>query len=165
MALNYLLKTSIKMDKDFLIKTAMQLKQVSVKTAEEYHQNSEKLIARVNAVMSERPDIESLVGANNINMMKDNNANHVRFIASILKNYNHDVFVDTVLWVFRAYRSHGFTTNYFAAQLNAWIIVIKEVLTPESYVEAYPYYEWMQVNIPLFVKVSDEKLEAPNSLH
>jgi hypothetical protein len=115
--------------------------------------------------MLERPDIESLVGTNNLSMMKDNHANHVRFIASILKNYNHDVLVDTVLWVFRAYRSHGFTTNYWAAQLNTWLIVIKEVLTPESFVEVYPYYEWMQVNIPLFVKVSDERLEAPNSLH
>jgi hypothetical protein len=98
-------------------------------------------------------------------MMKDNHANHVRFIGSLLKNYNHDVLVDTVLWVFRAYRSHGFTTNYWAAQLNSWIIVIKAVLTSQSFVEVYPYYEWMQVNIPLFVKVSDEKLEAPNSLH
>jgi len=153
------------MDKNYLLETAMQLKQVSVKTAEEYYKNAEKLIADMNILMGERPDIESLVGANNINMMKDNHANHVRFIASILKNYNHDVLVDTVLWVFRAYRSHGFTTNYWAAQLNTWIIIIKEVLTPESFVEVYPYYEWMQVNIPLFVKVSDEKLETPNSLH
>ena len=153
------------MDKNYLLETAMQLKQVSVKTAEEYYKNAEKLIADMNILMGERPDIESLVGANNINMMKDNHANHVRFIASILKNYNHDVLVDTVLWVFRAYRSHGFTTNYWAAQLNTWIIIIKEVLTPESFVEVYPYYEWMQVNIPLFVKLSDERLEAPNSLH
>jgi hypothetical protein len=153
------------MDKDFLLKTAKQLKQVSVKTAEDYYQNGEKLIARGNALMLERPDIDSLVGINNINMLKDNNANHVRFIASIFKNFNHEIFVDTVLWVFRAYRSHGFTTNYFAAQLNTWIIVIKEVLPSESFVEAFPYYEWMQINIPLFVKVSDEKLEAPNSFH
>ena len=153
------------MDKNYLLETAMQLKQVSVKTAEEYYQNSDKLITKMNTLMVERPDIKSLVGANNISMMKDNHSNHVRFMASILKNYNPEVLVDTVLWVFRAYRSHGFTTNYWAAQLNSWIIVIKEVLTPESFVEAYPYYEWMQVNIPLFVKVSDEKLEAQNSLH
>lgn len=153
------------MDKNFLLESAGQLKQVSVKTAEEYHQKTDKLITEMNILMLKRPDIESLVGKNNINMMKDNHANHVRFIASILKNYNHEVLVDTVLWVFRAYRSHGFTTNYWAAQLNTWIIVIKEVLTPESFVETYPYYEWMQVNIPIFVKVSDEKLESPNSLH
>lgn len=153
------------MGEKFLLETAQQLKQVSVKTAEEYHQNAEQLIAKMNTLMIERPDIEDLVGANNINMMKDNHANHVRFIASILKNYNADVLVDTVLWVFRAYRSHGFTTNYWAAQLNTWMTIIKEVLSPESFVEVYPYYEWMQINIPLFVKVSDEKLEAQDSLH
>jgi hypothetical protein len=153
------------MDKNYLLETAMQLKQVSVKTAEVYYQNTDELIARMNNKMIERPDIESLVGANNVNMMKDNHSNHVRFIASMLRNYNHDVLVDTVLWVFRAYRSHGFTTNYWAAQINMWIIVIKEILTPESFIEVYPYYEWMQVNIPLFVMASDEKLEATNSLH
>ena len=153
------------MDEKFLLETAQQLKQVSVKTADEYHQNAEQLTTKMNALMIERPDIKDLVGANNINMMKDNHANHVRFIASILKNYNADVLVDTVLWVFRAYRSHGFTTNYWAAQLNTWMTVIKEVLTSESFVEVYPYYEWMQINIPLFVKVSDEKLEDQNSLH
>lgn len=153
------------MDKKFLLETAQQLKQVSVKTADEYHQNAEQLTTKMNALMIERPDIKDLVGANNINMMKDNHANHVRFIASILKNYNADVLVDTVLWVFRAYRSHGFTTNYWAAQLNTWMTVIKEVLTSESFVEVYPFYEWMQINIPLFVKVSDEKLEDQNSLH
>jgi hypothetical protein len=153
------------MDKNYLLETALQLKQVSAKTAEEYYQNADKLITEMNNLMLGRPDIEILVGKNNISMMKDNHANHVRFIASILKNHNHEVLVDTVLWVFRAYRSHGFTTNYWAAQLNTWLIIIKNTLTPESFIEVYPYYEWMQVNIPLFVTVSDEKLEAPNSLH
>jgi len=95
-------------------------------------------------------------------MMKDNHSNHVRFIASILRNNHPDVLVETVLWVFRAYRSHGFTTNYWAAQLNSWIIVLKEILSTDCYAEIYPYYEWMQVNIPIFVKVSNEELEAPN---
>ncbi len=153
------------MDKNYLLEKAGQLKQVSVSTAEEYHQNAEQLITKMNALMTERPDLESLVGKNNISMMKDNHANHVRFIASILKNYNSDVLVDTILWVFRAYRCHGFTTNYWAAQLNSWIIIIKEVLSADCFFEVYPYYEWMQINIPVFVKVSDEKLETQNSLH
>ena len=153
------------MDNNFLLETPQQLKQVSAKTADEYHQKAEQLVSKMNTIMLERPDIENLIGANNINMMKDNHANHVRFIASILKNHNTNVLVDTVLWVFRAYRSHGFTTNYWAAQLNTWIIILKEVLTPECFIEVNPYYEWIQINIPIFVKVSDEKLETPNSLH
>ena len=97
--------------------------------------------------------------------MQDNHANHVRFIASILKNNDADVLVETVLWVFRAYRSHGFSSNYWAAQLNTWMQILKTELSVETYKEVLPLYEWMQINIPIFVKVSDEKLEMPNSLH
>lgn len=153
------------MDKNILLETAQQIKQVKAKTVEEYNEKSELLISKMNTMMMERADLEGLVGANNIEMMKDNHANHVRFIASILKNNNSDVLVDTVLWVFRAYRSHGFTTNYWAAQLNTWIKIMKEVLSPESFKEVYPYYDWMQVNIPVFTKLSDDMLEASNSMH
>ena len=153
------------MDKNLLLDRAGKLLQVSLNSAQEYQQKADRLITEMNERMLERPDIESLVGKNNIDMMKDNHANHVRFIASILKNQNADVLVETVLWVFRAYRSHGFTTNYWAAQLNTWMIILKEELSPVCFNEVYPYYEWMQINIPIFVKISDENLEASNSLH
>ena len=153
------------MDKNLLLDRAGKLLQVSLNSAQEYQQKADRLITKMNERMLERPDIESLVGKNNIDMMKDNHANHIRFIASILKNQNADVLVETVLWVFRAYRSHGFTTNYWAAQLNTWMIILKEELSPVCFNEVYPYYEWMQINIPIFVKISDENLEASNSLH
>jgi hypothetical protein len=38
------------MDKNYLLETAMQLKRVSVKTAEEYHQNAEKLVTEMNTL-------------------------------------------------------------------------------------------------------------------
>lgn len=98
-------------------------------------------------------------------MMQDNHANHARFLSSIFLHFNADVLIETILWVFRAYRSHGFTTNYWAAQLNNWIIIYKKELSPECFEEIYPFYEWMQINIPLFVKLSDEKLDAVNTIH
>lgn len=153
------------MHKNDLLESAKEIKNFSQSAQQEYFQNSEVLINKMNSLMLERKDLEKLIGKDNERMMKDNHANHVRFIASILKNYNHEVLVDTVLWVFRAYRSHGFSTNYWATQLNSWIVILKEVLSPESYTEVYPLYEWMQVNIPLFVKLSDEKLDNSNSLH
>ena len=153
------------MDKNYLLKTAKELKQVDAKTAREYQEKSDELISEINKRMLQKPEIKNLVGENNLSMMQDNHANHVRFIASVLKNYNPEVFVETVLWVFRAYRSHGFTTNYWATQLNTWIEILREVLTYESFKEVYPYYEWMQTNIPVFVKITDESLETPNSMH
>ena len=115
--------------------------------------------------MTEREDILSLIGEKNLNMMKDNHANHARFIASILKNFNPHVLVDTVLWVFRSYRSHEFTSNYWAAQLNNWIALFEKNLSPEDYREILPYYKWMQINIPTFSAISDEALQTPNSEH
>lgn len=153
------------MDKNFILESAKKLKQVSEKSAEEFSAKSELLIAKINELMIERADLEKFIGEDNIAMMKDNHANHVRFISSMLKMYNPEILTDTVLWVFRAYRSHGFKTNYWATQLNSWILIINQLLTKESFNEIYPIYEWMQINIPIFVKLSDEKLEAPNSLH
>ena len=153
------------MDRNNLLATAQQLKQVNEKAANEYIQKTDKLVNSMNIKMQGRDDIEDLVGKKNLTMMQDNHSNHARFIGSLLKNYNAEVFVDTVLWVFRAYRSRGFHSNYWAAQLNTWIEIIKAELSPESYTEIYPYYEWMQISIPIFVKLSDEKLEAPNSMH
>lgn len=103
------------MDKNYLLQTASHLKQVSNSASEEYAKKTDQLIVEMNKLMLERNDLENLVGKDNINMMQDNHSNHVRFISSILKNHNSEVLVETILWVFRAYRSHGFSSNYWAA--------------------------------------------------
>ncbi|MFO8001408.1 MAG: hypothetical protein R6U46_09195 [Marinilabilia sp.] len=147
------------MDKNFLLKSAETLKQISSESAGEYYQKSDRLIAAMNGQMLQRADLDNLVGRHNIDMMKDNHANHVRFMASIFHSCNSEVLVETILWVFRAYRTHGFSTSYWAAQLNTWMGVLKEVLSEECYSEIHPYYEWMQVNVPVFVKLTDESLD------
>jgi len=117
----------------------------------------------MNTLMLERADLEKLIEDNNSSMMADNLSNHVRFITSILKNYNPEVFVETILWAFEAYRSHGFTTNYWSSQFNGWITLLKEVLPSEYFLKITPYYERMQLNIPIFVLLSDEKLKEKNT--
>lgn len=153
------------MDKKILIESAKRLKNVSEMASGEYLNKSEILVAKMNAVMLSRKDIDSLIGEDNISMMKDNHANHVRFIASVFLHRNDTILIETVIWVFTAYRSHGFTTNYWAAQLNTWITIIKEELSAESFREIYPYYDWMLVNIPVFVALSGDKLENNKSLY
>ncbi len=153
------------MNKKDLIDSAQKLKQVSNSSASDYTGKSEILVSKMNSLMSQRKDIMEIVGENNLDMMRDNHSNHARFMASIFNQYSPEVLVETILWVFRAYRSRGFTTNYWAAQLNLWIEIIRQNLSTEAISEIIPYYEWMQVNIPLFVKLSDEKLEAEFSRH
>jgi hypothetical protein len=69
------------------------------------------------------------------------------------------------LWVFRAYRARKFKSTYWAAQLNGWLEIYKKELSDDCFEAVYPYYNWMQIHIPIFVTLADEKLDSPNSLH
>lgn len=153
------------MYREKLIQSAGALKQVTPSSATEFGAKREILVARMNLVMGNRPDLIQLVGADNVEMMKDNHANHARFIESIFVNHSPEVLVDTVLWVFRAYRSRNFSSTYWAAQLNTWIEIYKKELSPECFSEVYPYYNWMQINIPLFNTLAESELDAPLSAH
>jgi len=153
------------MNRTDLIKTATKLKQVSIKSAKEYVSKTDQLVRLMNEKMLKRPDLIEMVGANNIEMMKDNHANHARFLTSIFIQHVPEVLVDTVLWVFRAYRSRNFSSTYWAAQLNTWIEIYKKELSPECYQEIFPYYNWMQINIPTFNQLAENDLDAPLSAH
>ncbi len=148
-----------------LIKTAEKLQQVSPKSTAEYSSKKDHLVDLINKKMESRADLLEMVGAGNVEMMKDNHANHARFLESIFVLHSPEVLVDTVLWVFRAYRSRNFSSTYWAAQLNTWIELYKKELSPECYQEIYPYYNWMQIHIPTFNRLAEENLETPNTAH
>ncbi len=148
------------MKREDLLKSAGELTQPPVKSADEYSAAREDMAAEMNSVMAKRSDIDSLIGAGNLDMMQDNHRNHARFIESLLFSYKAEVFVDTVLWVFRAYRNHGFHLTYWPAQLDLWVEVMKKHITPESFEYIYPFYRWMIINQPVFVKLSDELTDS-----
>ncbi len=153
------------MTKEALLKTANELKIIQPEHLAEYSKKRDLLIETMNQRMLARPDIEKIAGTDNLSMMKDNHANHARFMESIFRNYSPDVMVDTILWVFRAYMSRGFASTYWAAQLNFWLILYKESLTEDCYQVIYPYYEWMQINIPTFTVLAETEIEAAQSAH
>lgn len=145
--------------------SAATLQQLDDKSATEYASKRDNLVNLINKKMMSRLDIVDMVGEQNIEMMKDNHANHARFMESVFIKFSHEVLVDTVLWVFRAYRSRNFSSTYWAAQLNTWIEIYKEELSPECFKAIYPYYNWMQINIPTFNKLAEEDFEVSNSSH
>jgi hypothetical protein len=153
------------MEKSDLVKTAGKLKQVSEKSAAEFSSKKENLVVMMNQKMEGRADLLDMVGAGNVEMMKDNHANHARFLESIFNQHSPEILTDTVLWVFRAYRSRNFSSTYWAAQLNGWIEIYKKELSPECFQEIYPYYNWMQINIPVFNQLAENELDAPLSAH
>jgi hypothetical protein len=153
------------MQREDLLVSARKLQQVTEKSTTEFGSKRDKLVDLMNKKMEKRADLLEMVGADNVEMMRDNHANHARFLESIFNEHSPEILVDTVLWVFRAYRSRNFSSTYWAAQLNTWIEIYKTELSPECYNEVYPYYNWMQINIPTFNKLAEENLEAPYSAH
>jgi hypothetical protein len=142
--------------KERLIRTAGEIPPASSEAVAEYERNRDRLVAEVNRRMETRPDLEGLVGRENLDMMRDNHANHGRFVRTILKDFDPEVLVETVLWVFRAYRSRGFSDSYWAAQLNEWMAAMNAILSTESAAQIQPLYDWFIVHIPAFTFLSRE---------
>lgn len=143
------------MNRIYLLNTAEQLKQVSENAASEYTRNASAMVAKLNALMQQREDIYKMIGDGNMSMMLDNHSNHARFIGTIIAKFDAEVLVDTILWVFSTYVSHGFNSIYWAAQLNCWMEILKSDLSEKSYNEIIPFYKWMQTNIPNFVSLAN----------
>ena len=144
--------------KEKLIETASRLKQPPPLAVDEFTQQHEVLALLGNQVIAQRADFEKLVGPGNHAMAEDNNRNFARFMVSLFSEYSPMVFVETVLWVFRAYRSHGFQTVYWAANINIWLDILREKLSDETFAAISPFYTWLSVNIPVFVKLTDKGL-------
>ncbi|MCF8304546.1 MAG: hypothetical protein K9I94_14830 [Bacteroidales bacterium] len=142
------------MNKQELIASASEINQPSAGVVKEFHDKKEEILGRINQKMLARKDLTKLVGEENLQMMKDNHQNHLRFMESIFTKYNPTVLVETVLWVFHTYRSHGFNLTYWPAFLNTVINVMKEELSEKAFNEIYPIYNWILINQPAFIELT-----------
>ena len=149
------------MNLQYLIQTAKQLRQPSGSAAGEFEASRDGLAEELNRRMSARPDLEKLIGPGNLAMMQDNSRNFCRFMGTMFCAYEPEVLAQTALWVFRAYRSHGFATTYWPANLDTFVEIARARLTPVTFDAIYPFFQWLIVNIPTFVKISDDQLAAP----
>lgn len=146
------------MNVNYLIESARTLCQPSAAAAAEFEAARDGLAEALNRRMVARPDLEKLIGPGNRPMMEDNSRNFCRFMSSVFLAYEPEVLAQTALWVFRAYRSHGFPTAYWPAHLDTFVEIVREQLAPPAFAETYPFFHWLIVNIPSFVTISDEQL-------
>ena len=59
------------------------------------------------------PELTGLICEGNQAMMLNNHENHEKYMKSVFFHYEPNLFVETLVWVFRACRSHGFDTAYY----------------------------------------------------
>ena len=149
------------MDRNLLLASASRLIQPSTGAAREFEAARDALAAELSRRMEARPDLDKLIGAGNLPMMQDNSRNFCRFMASQFVVYEPRVLVETALWVFRAYRAHGFATTYWAANLDTFLAIAEATLPPSAFLEVVPFFDWLIVNIPVFVAISDREMQQP----
>lgn len=152
------------MEKDRLYSSAHQLKPPSLEAGESFRDKSQKMAEMMDQYFTARPDLERLIGKGNVAMMRDNHGNHLRFMFSLFSDYHPEVFVETVLWVFRAYRHHGFQLTYWPAQLNQWVEILRKEMDKVHFEEIYPFYHWMIVHNPAFAKLSELESFDPSNV-
>jgi hypothetical protein len=148
------------MNKDQLIASARQLRPVTATATADYEARREAMAAELSRRMLARPDVDRLIGPGNREMLENNSRNMLRFMGSLFRNFEPVVLAETALWVFRAYRSHGFQISYWPANLDTTVAVLREQLTAESFASVYPSFEWLIVHNPAFVEFSDEALQS-----
>jgi hypothetical protein len=148
------------MSREGLLATARRLPSPAAEAAAEFENKQERMAVELSRRMLARPDVDRLIGGgDNRTMMENNSRNFLRFMYALSRNYEPLVLVETALWVFRAYRAHGFQIGYWPANLEAAVQILKEELSSEAFGEVYPMFDWLIVNIPAFVKIGDEALQ------
>lgn len=148
------------MNRDDLIVRAEKLLASDPEAAEEYTASLDLMTAQVNRAMTSQPDLERIIGRNSRQAMLDNHANHGRFMSSLLAEFKPDVLVDTVIWVFRAYQSRGFSADYWKIQLNTWLAVLEKNLTTHAFASISPVYLFILDNLESFASIARQDLKA-----
>jgi len=144
------------MNKKELIAAAETLSQPNAAAAGEFENLRGSLTGRVMERMRQRTDLEKLIGDGNEAMLADNAANMARFMASMFQQYDPVIFVETIHWVFRTYRAHGFNLAFWPAFLNTWMEEITALLAPDTVEQLNPFYRWIQIKIPIFTMITDQ---------
>ncbi|MFW5790781.1 MAG: cobalamin B12-binding domain-containing protein [Bacillota bacterium] len=130
------------------------LPEISNKAADQYKENLNLMINKVNDLLNSRDDINQLISYNSLSMMHDNHENNGKFMSNIFRINDYQLFKTTLPWSYRAYHNKGFNYDYFKAEVKAWIQAVKEFIEPEIRKEIITVYQWILDNHETIIKLS-----------
>ncbi len=144
------------MNKEALIAAAADLKQPSQAAQEEFSQKREVMVQQLNELMLAVPGIDEIVPTEKQEMMQDNHHNQFRFMDSVYRSFSPEVLVNTMIWAFTTYRSHGFGVRYWDDLFPNILEVYRTRLSGPAYNELAPFYLWMNAHKADFLRLSDK---------
>jgi methanogenic corrinoid protein MtbC1 len=148
-----------------LIAQARELERIPAGAAEAYDTARTRMVEYVNASMTKNSNILFLTGRNPLDKMYANHRNHSLFMSNVFHLNHLGILVRTVPWVYRVYRNHGFSTDYFPEVLSAWIDAVKKHMPEEHATALVPVYEWMLAHHADFVRLSEEDRTREKAVH
>lgn len=143
-----------------LLDEAVQLQTVSVESAQAYEREADNMLRMVDRRLIEREDLRGLIGTNPIAFMRKNHQHHVGFMANVFRYSCFGLLANVLVWVYRSYRSHGFSTDYFPIELAAWREAVGSCLNGTEAAEIDKIYGWMMSHHAMIVEASEKK-DAP----
>lgn len=123
-----------------LAQSAARLPVVPPDAALAYALHQDELAAFVSARLLARSDIRELTGPANVPLMLQYHRNHVKYIRSMLVEFDPKELVKAVCWAIVTYRSHGFQSSYWPHQADAWIDAVSTVLPARARRSAAPLH-------------------------
>ena len=126
-----------------LLEEARSLPPIPLREISAYRTHMADLISAVDHAMAAESDIHELIGGNPLRTMYDNHKNHAAFMSNVFGIGHYDLLAQTVPWVYRVYRSHRFSYDYFPRELRAWMGAIRRRVTDCSMENVLAVYRWM----------------------
>ncbi|WP_051693998.1 hypothetical protein [Desulfohalovibrio reitneri] len=127
-----------------LVALASGIPMPTAAAVDEFSSRKEAMASDVTRAMEARDDLPRLIGEGNEAMMRDNHANHVRYLEGVFHAFDPGLFVEALLWVARTYTAHGFRPEYWWVALPLWRRALTSELSPEAAVQVDPVYAWLE---------------------
>jgi hypothetical protein len=152
------------MDKTDLIVSAAGLREVSPQTATAFDSAAETCAAALTAALHQQPNLDSIIGPGNQDVMETNHLNHFKYMASTTALFDPASFVETVLWVVRTYRARGFSLVYWEVMLPLAADIVRTTLQPLSFEEIAPFYRWLSDHVAHIALLGETEVSAYETL-
>ena len=142
------------MNIDELLIKAKELPVMSSAATIAYKEQTPAMTKYVDEKLSTMPEIHSLIGNSDMQVLYDNHKHHAAFIGTVLSLSSYELLCKTIPWVYRSYHNHKFSYDYFPFELRAWKDAIDKYIDSNLATEIKKIYDWMIDNHELFIELS-----------